>query len=178
MTSFTTIAWLVWLSMTIWLYSAISLRVKIRGFQCLNVTLKRLSLWSVSAVPLFGCKDVQTLCGEGYSRMHAYMKLWHSMQETGYFRLLPPFYNDPSVDSDLTQQNEWWLLLMMPRLLRRLLPPFVCARSPWQRVALYGQFVLRTWSKRVLRHWDTLPRLVCVMPQTMATNSANIGYRS
>lgn len=104
--------------------------------------------------------------------VYAYMKLWHSMQETGYFRLLSPFYNDPSVDFDLTQQNEWWLLLMMPRLL----PPFVCAQSPWQRVALYGQFVLRTWSKRVLRHWDTLPRLVCVMPQTMATNSANIGY--
>ena len=50
---------------------------------------------------------------------------------------------------------------------------YLIAQFPWQRVALYGQFVLRTWPKRVLRHWDTLPRLVCVMPQTMAANSAN-----
>ena len=40
--------------------------------------------------------------------------------------LLPSFYNDPSLDFDLTQQTERWLLVMMPRLL----PSFVCAESP------------------------------------------------
>ena len=125
MTSFTTIAWLVWLSMTIWLYSAISLRVKIRGFQCLNVTLKGCPCGQYPQCPYLGARMCKHCAEKGtlacmmttldshtctWHGVYAYMKLWHSMQETGYFRLLPPFYNDPPVDFDLTQQNEWWLL--------------------------------------------------------------------
>lgn len=41
-----------------------------QGFSMLKCHPEGLSLWSVPAVPLFGCKDVQTLRGEGYSRMH------------------------------------------------------------------------------------------------------------